>query len=408
MFDNLKIKTKLIAAFSIIASFTVINTSIAIFLFSEVKNEIFILDILDTGKGVDQEDSPYVFDRFYKSSNKYQSNLTGSGIGLAVVKEFSELLGGTVHLISPPGKGAKFTISIPFPAPVDIGTPQTLDAPIAGKNSVNGFLKTSNDCVYDSNKKEEQPLVLIVEDHQDIRSFIRGILADDYNVLEAENGVEGLLLAKQHLPDLIVSDIMMPIMDGMEMLKKLRLEKLTHFIPLVLLTAKGTEQTRIEGWKEGADAYLAKPFNSTELAIRIKTILENRGQLKQQILQSIAAGTSIPKDNRLPFEIQFEETVAHNLCNPDYSFNESLDDFAMSLSKFQRLVKEHYQITPQVYLRLKRLELAKSQIEQNSGSISEIAYSCGFNSISYFNRVFKAQFDASPTEMVLENKTTLG
>lgn len=362
---------------------------------TEVNNNKLQFSITDSGQGIHAKDLPHIFDRFYKSRNDYQANAAGSGVGLAVVQEFVKLLDGSVEASSTIGQGATFKLSIPFTET------NNFDASKIGKVA----LKPSRISLPNSKKstsapenKEELPLVLIIEDHEDIRTFIKSSIGHLYNCIEAENGKVGLQMAQENLPDIIVSDIMMPEMDGIEMLKHLRSSLKTDFIPLVLLTAKGSAETRITGWREGADAYLAKPFNAKELISQIKNILSNRQKLKNHLLFSAPKSEEVLEEKRSVFEMQFENIVSQNLTNPEYSFNESLGDLAMSLSKFQRLTKEHYQVTPQVYLRTKRLELAKELVEKNSGNISEIAYSCGFNSISYFNRAFKSHFKHSPSQ----------
>lgn len=354
------------------------------------------ISIEDSGAGIDAKDQAHVFDRFYKSNNQTTTNVLGSGIGLAIVREFAELLEGTVDLTTSRLGGAKFTIQLPFPQSTQKeNVAKVIHQPKQAIIKVASLERRVENV-------EEWPLVLVIDDHPDIRSFIRKTLEDEYRIIEAEDGKQGYELAKEQLPDVIISDIMMPKVDGIELLKLLKSSEETDYMATLMLTARGSDESRIKSWEEGANAYLAKPFNSVELKSRIKNILENRQKLRKKILADAQSKEVKPIENTVSksdFEMQFESLVEQKLADPDFSFSEVLSDFAMSRSTFQRSVKEHYNCSPLAYLKEKRLLLAKELLLQKEGSIADVGYAVGFNSISYFNRAFKEQFGKNPTEV---------
>ncbi|UTW63152.1 response regulator [bacterium SCSIO 12741] len=352
-----------------------------------VKDQLYF-EIVDSGQGVREEDLQHVFERFYKSGNPSESNTQGSGIGLALVKEFAQWLGGSVSVENVPQGGAKFSFKLPFKVNPKAESWTWTVPGIKTREEEQTETPTLN--------KEEWPLVLVVDDHQDIRQLVKRSLVHEYRILEASHGEEAFQLAIEHSPDVIVSDIMMPVMDGITLLSRLKNDKRTEFIAVLMLTARGADPVRMEAWKQGAEGYLAKPFNGQELRYRIQGILSNRKKLQAKLLLA-SNPENEKKDERSEFEIQFEQLVDDEMHNSTFSFSDVLGDFAMSRSTFQRSVKEYYNCSPQAYLKERRLKLAMQLIEQQAGSIAEVAYASGFNSASYFNRAFKERFGKSPT-----------
>lgn len=355
-----------------------------------------LITVSDSGKGIGQDDLPYIFDRYYTKGSPENENTAGTGIGLALVKEFIHLLGGEIKVEkSDLYGGAEFVCRIPFFRLDDLEVPTEIPKEL----TLSQTAITANGELDETELDDQKKVILVVDDHSDIRTFIKRSLNKNYRIEEAENGEEGLVKALNINPDVIISDINMPKKDGLEMLSELKLNSKTDYIPVLLLTARGSEKIKVKGWDEGADGYMAKPFNANELSARVNGIIENRKKLRRRIEQELST-SDFESDGKSDFEKQFENLVHSKLTHPEYSFNESLGDFAMSLSKFQRTVKEHYGMTPQVYLRLQRLDMAKNLIEKNRGSISEIAYACGFNSVSYFNRVFKKTYQITPSDLI--------
>ena len=354
----------------------------------EIKDGKLLIGVEDSGEGINEADQAFIFDRFYQADNQ-KGNKGGTGIGLSIVKEFSKLLVAEVKLSRSKLGGAKFSITFP------IGT-----AELAPKQEtrLNQEVQTEVKVKQLPENKEEWPLVLVVDDHADIRTFIAETLKNEYRIIEAADGEEAFRKAKEELPDVILSDIMMPKVDGLELLSKVRNDKEIDYLAFLLLTARGSEAIRIDSWKDGADAYLTKPFNSKELRYRLQSLLDNRNRLKNK-LQATSDKTNQSDDSKSEFEQKFEALIQENYQNPEFSFNDVLDDFAMSRSTFQRKVKSTFEMSPQSLLVNKRLEMAKALLQQGENNVAEVAYSCGFNSISYFSRSFKQAFGKNPVAL---------
>tara|TARA_B100001109_G_scaffold254184_1_gene253325 strand:- start:3709 stop:6390 length:2682 start_codon:yes stop_codon:yes gene_type:complete len=354
----------------------------------EIKDGRLFIEVEDSGEGIKEADKALIFDRFYQADNQ-QGNKGGTGIGLSIVKEFSKLLGAEVKLSRSKLGGAKFSITFP------IGS-----AELAPKQEarLNQEVQTEVKIKQLPENKEEWPLVLVVDDHADIRTFIAETLKNEYRIIEAADGEEAFRKAKEELPDVILSDIMMPKVDGLELLSKVRNDKEIDYLAFLLLTARGSEAIRIDSWKDGADAYLTKPFNSKELRYRLQSLLDNRNRLKNK-LQAASAEAKASDVSKSEFEQKFEALIQENYQNPEFSFNDVLDEFAMSRSTFQRKVKSAFDQSPQSLLVNKRLEMAKALLQQGENNVAEVAYACGFNSISYFSRSFKQAYGANPVKL---------
>lgn len=348
------------------------------------------IEVEDSGEGIKPDEIPHVFDRFFRSDTKENSNKTGSGIGLSLSKQFSEILEGSLTVENRKNSGACFTLEIPFEESEE-------SVIIVKTNPIINKPKNLAPIRIVNKSKDELPLVLLVEDHEDIRKFIRKNLETQYQIIEAENGVQGFEMAKKHVPDLIISDIMMPKIDGVEFLKMLKSNKETNFIGVIMLTAKGADKTKIDAWQKGAEAYLSKPFNVNELNAIINSVLSNRLRLRNHFLNQKSEEQTKGGQNNNDFETKFQKILTQNLANPDFSWSKYLTEFAMSQSTFQRTVKDKYNNTPLGYLKQKRLEQAKQLITENKNNVAEIAYACGFNSVSYFNRLFKEEYGSTPT-----------
>jgi signal transduction histidine kinase/ligand-binding sensor domain-containing protein/DNA-binding response OmpR family regulator len=352
------------------------------------------LEVVDSGQGINDEDLPFVFERFFKSSNNLQSNSGGSGIGLALVKQFVEILEGTIKVENTEKAGAKFILELPIGNVADgvSSFESELSSNLESLPKAKSIDKTTEA------DREDVPLILIVDDNEGIRQFVMRNLEQDFKVIEARDGVEGYEMAKIHQPDLIVSDIMMPRKDGLEMLSDIRQDTETNFIALLLLSAKGSEETRAKGWEYGADGYMAKPFNGHELKARVQAILLNRRKLREKLLLERKQESKNRTQETDSFKIQFDELIQKEIPNPEFSFKEHIAEFNMSLSTFTRAVKDKFDTTPQIYLREKRLLLAKELLENSDETVSEIAYASGFNSVSYFSRIYKKYFGETPSK----------
>lgn len=361
------------------------------------------IKVKDTGIGIPESDLPYIFDRFHQV--KERENDSGTGIGLALVKEFSVLMGGKVVANSIPNVGSEFEIFLPI-------TNQA--------NAAENFLKSdllSNDLIQATIPNVEQVtsktvnttsdhLILIVEDNEEVAQFVASFL-QEYTIEFAKNGAVGIEKAKALIPDLIISDVMMPQKNGFELCDMLKTDEKTSHIPIILLTARATKTDRISGLKKGADAYLTKPFSNTELQLWVNNLLQSRKALHERY-----AKPNLPNkpEKVASFDLAIEDTfvkkvialIEKNSNNPDYSVALIAEEVHLSSSQLHRKVAAVTGKSPIQLLRLYRLNKAKELLADSSLSISEVAYQAGFNDPSYFTRTFTKAFQVKPT--VYRNK----
>jgi DNA-binding response OmpR family regulator len=374
--------------------------------------------IKDSGSGIAKEHLPYIFDRFYKAGQENtEKSFSSSGIGLALTYEIVQALHGEIKAESEPGRGSSFTVYIPFTknrfnddeinqtaSPVEInmeGRINELKEDIIIKES--GY---ENEEEMPGDKLK--PVVLIVEDNIDLRSFLMQTLHHSYRVLEAENGKTGFEIASVEIPDIIVSDVMMPVMDGIEMCKILKQDVRTSHIPVVLLTAKGSVHDQKTGYDAGADSYLTKPFSSNLLMSRLKNILEARKKLwlvnssgfkdKRQILNDSIG--ELDKD----FLKKLTEVIEGNLEDEEMNISYIATQMNMSHSTLYRKIKALTNLTANEFIRKVRINFAEQLLLTNKYNISEIMYRIGINSSSYFRQCFKEEFGMNPSEYLQKLK----
>ncbi len=374
-----------------------------------------LLSIRDTGCGIGEEDQSTIFERFTRLQ-KTEDSASGTGIGLALVKQLVESHKGTITVSSQLEVGSEFIVSLPL---VD----NLRDLPEAmsqtSSNYINEMVENINieqppKDQYENHSYTSQhnnPLVLIIEDNKDMRHFIKSAIASEYNIIESSDGEAGVKLAIERVPDLIISDVMMPKMDGYEVARTLKSNHVTSHIPLVLLTAKGDDKSRIRGWQENVDEYLTKPFDSEELLIRMNNLLSIRELLRERFNQQlhIPNPTALNKTNT-PGEIGQDWVSAEHQFMERY--NQVLDEYFakpnlkvgtiakvlhMTERQLSRKIKSLLNTTPSSYLRNFRLEKASILLKQGQ-NIGEVAFSVGFSSHSYFGRYFKAKYGVSPKE----------
>ena len=249
-------------------------------------------------------------------------------------------------------------------------------------------------------ESDELSTVLIVEDNNDMRKYIRTLLADRYYVLEATDGQSGLKLAKESVPDLIVSDVMMPIMDGLQLCKKLKEDVITSHIPVILLTARSTEAHQMEGYDSGADAYLTKPFSAELLISRIANLLKNRKQLKLLLdgKQNEESKEKISTPDKI-FIDNLKEAIKKNMSNPNLRMDDLGDEIGLSRVQMYRKVKVLTGLSPTELLRQMRLQRAAALLSSTTKTVAEIAFEVGFNTPGYFSKCFKEQFGKQPTDL---------
>lgn len=406
-FDSDKLRKICYNLISNAIKFTPENGSITVHLTTEIINDekYAKLIITDTGIGISQENISEVFNRFYRVNDNY----SGSGIGLALTKALVEQHSGNIGVESEKGKGSSFYFTIPFKQKNISVTEQY---PILRLDEVNlddMYFADLEDNYMDSNvTKSENTLkqILIIEDHYDVRKYIKSILKDDFDILEASNGKEGLLKAMQTIPDLIISDIMMDGMNGYELCKNIKENINTSHIPLILLTAYALDEQRVIGYESGADAYIAKPFNEEVLKIRVKKLIESREKLKDFFKKNLTFGEnkkSLTEIDNTLIE-KFSKIVEENLSNNELNVDALGQELGMSRVQLYRKIKSLTNYAPNELVRNIRLKKAEQFLVNTNKSISEIAYEVGFTSPSYFSKCFKEYFHESPTDFMKKTK----
>ncbi len=364
------------------------------------------LTVQDTGVGISTDHLPHIFDRFYQADASTTRLQEGTGIGLALVKELVALQKGSVTVHSKLGEGSRFVVILPVLAgPVGDGntpTQQHKTTPVPIPETLEAEedepeLATTDPAAGTQNEKLE---LLIIEDNEQMREYIRSCIdTTRYAVTEAANGEEGLKKAVALVPDLIVSDVMMPVMDGFEVTKALRANLSTSHIPLVLLTAKASLASRLEGLKRGADAYLTKPFSPQELALRINKLIELR-QLMQKRYESTAAkqGHAEAFDQEDTFVAELKAYVIEHMTAPELGVDSISNHFGISRTQLYRKLKALINKPIADYIKTIRLEEALQLIKAQKHTVAEVAYQTGFSTPSNFTRAFKKQYGKSPSE----------
>ncbi len=357
------------------------------------------LHCTDTGPGISPEKQPFVFDRFYQADDSHTRQVGGTGIGLALTKELVKLLGGEISVKSEPGQGTAFTVLLPVThkAPLVSGIEENwLEKQVAAVSVP--FTMSENIPV----NIGDQPQVLIIEDNADVQQYLSVCLESEYQVMFAGNGRDGIEKAIEAVPDLVISDIMMPEKDGFEVCRTLKDDIRTSHIPVILLTAKADTESRLQGLTCGADAYLAKPFNKNELLVRIQKLLELRQKLQEHYLpQGVGGGIdeiSVSVDKEHAFVERFREIVDQHLDDSHFSVVELSRELTMSRSQLYRKIIALTGVSPNRYTRYLRLQKACKLLIETDDAIGNIAYDTGFSDPAYFTRVFSQEFGMTPSE----------
>lgn len=355
------------------------------------------LSVSDTGKGMSPEHIQHIFERFYQIDIHH----TGSGIGLALAKAFTEMHHGQIRVESIKDKGTTFIVEIPMTQP-DFHNEQATNKIIPESLKEGAVLDADSNMgssESEENTDENLPTVLIIDDNQDVRNYIRFLLQQQYDIVEAENGLEGVKLALKYVPDAIICDVMMPVMDGMECCRKLKTEMQTSHIPVIMLTAYTMDEQKIKGYECGADSYLTKPFNGKILKARLQNLIENHLRL-QNFFTDQTGMTSKPQLNEADkgFVDKLRKEIEERLSNPDTNVEDLGAALGFSRVQLYRKTKALTGYAPNELLRIARLKKAASLLAATEKSIAEVTYEVGFSSPSYFTRCFKEFFGESPTD----------
>jgi signal transduction histidine kinase/DNA-binding response OmpR family regulator len=377
------------------------------------------ITVRDSGPGIPADEQAHLFERFYQSEETHADGTPGTGIGLSLAKDLTELHGGTLTVDSTVGIGTAFTVRLPVDESPEAASSDSDTAPtgpastttllVPGRNGTpddrpDGTQTASPPATPDPD--DNRTTLLIADDNAEIRAYVRSHFENSYRILEAADGRAALNLARRVLPDLIISDVMMPDLDGIALVEALRSTPETDFLPVILLTARATEDDKIEGLSEGADAYLTKPFNVRELQTRVEALIASRQRLKQHVAEASPPAVEPPTVNSDPdalseSEEQYlehvREAVRAHLSDPDFGVEALAEAMGQSRSTLYRRLRDSIGETPTAVLRTLRLRYAAALLEEKRGTVSEVAYAVGFKSVSHFSKSFRDVYDVSPS-----------
>lgn len=369
--------------------------------------------VTDTGIGIPSQDLDNIFDRFYQSGNKsIMETTTGVGIGLSITRELVELHGGKIHVESQQGKGSSFCVVLPFsynPLPESLKENKKEKVVIINKIEPSAAPEPapSEESNTKAPRQSDKPCknhntntILVVEDNEELLNYLAGWLEKNFRIITAKNGLEGLQLAIEEKPDIIISDVIMPVMDGFELLSKLKADSEVSHIPVILLTAKVSIDDRITGLSLSADAYIDKPFHLKHLAATIDSLLENR-RILQRKYQDIfnLEPTNIPVTS--PDEIFLKKTrdiIEENISNPDFNAELLSREVGVSRSGLYRKLKSLTNLSVNIIIRNMRIKRAAQILSQNKLYVNEVAFMVGFNDVMYFRKCFRKMYDMTPSE----------
>ncbi|MCS6974728.1 MAG: ATP-binding protein [Cyclobacteriaceae bacterium] len=390
MADEKKLETILTNLLSNALKFTpengVVNVS------AQWKENMFTFRVADTGCGIPAEDLPHIFNRFYQVEHAKRPHSGGTGIGLTLVKEYTELMKGKIEVESTVDKGSTFTVYLPLKMAITDVHAEIIQPDFTEKYDLPGEPETM--------AETNAPLMLIVEDSEDIRLLIRTNLGKAYRYEEAGNGKEGWEKATHIIPDLIISDLMMPEMDGLELCKKIKADVRTQHIPFIMLTAKAGEENKITGLQTGADDYLVKPFNRDELIAKVHNLMQLRENIRKQIRNNLLTRATpveaVSAEEK--FVVTARQRVEENLNNPKLSVEWLADQLNLGREQCYRKMMAITGLSPSAFIRKIRLQRAAQLLQAKWGPVSQVAYEVGYENLSHFSKAFKEEFGKLPSE----------
>ncbi|WP_298898958.1 two-component regulator propeller domain-containing protein [uncultured Psychroserpens sp.] len=353
---------------------------------ANVLDTSLVLSIINVNTSISKKDFEKLFQRFYQDNEASD----GVGVGLALVKELVNLSKGNITTNTVDQNKVQFTVTLPISKSAFTSSEIKTET----RNQIALDVLDNN-----LNKNHDDPLLLIVEDDKDIRAFVSSIFKNNYQIIEAENGKTGIEVALQHIPDIIISDIMMPIQDGIALCNTLKYNELTSHVPIILLTAKVGEENEIEGLKTGADAYITKPFNSEKLQLRVKKLIENRQQLQKHFSKDFTINPEISiTSTEAEFLKRLKLVLDEKITNTDFTSEAFSEAMHMSRTQLHRKLKAIVNMSTSEFIRAQRLKLSIDLLKKSDATISEIAYQIGFNTPSYFIKCFKDTYNCTPNE----------
>ncbi len=360
------------------------------------------IKVKDTGMGISEKDLPYIFDRFFQSRDSKKELGQGTGIGLSFTKDLVHLMKGTITVNSQPNVGSEFTIRLPVPENVNEGKIQqeiSSSSEIEVENA-GSAVQLQNSIKKLDGSNASKPIILLIEDNLDVVTYIKSCLEDSYEVQTALNGQLGIEKAIEIIPDIIISDVMMPEKNGLEVCELLKSDDRTNHIPIILLTAKATQENKIAGLKTGADAYLTKPFDKKELYIRIEKLVQIRKQIQEKYSKD---ASKLLLRTKSEIEDSFIQKVVllieENLEDPDFSIAHICHELHLSHTQVYRKIKAITGETPVHLIRIIRLQRGLELLKNSEKNISEIAFEVGFKDPNYFSRAFNQEYGKSPSSI---------
>ncbi len=354
------------------------------------------LSVVDTGPGIDPADQHTIFER-YRQGEQTSASHPGTGIGLALARELAELHGGSIRVESEPGKGACFTLQIP----TDLQPNAAASEPPGAVEAPAGAVHEQFAEDIDELSSEDIPCVLLVEDNAELRAFLRLRLGSSYRIEEAADGAEGLKRARELTPDAIITDGLMPVMDGLAMTGEIKSDPELAFVPVLMLTSRASPEDTVRGLESGADDYLSKPFDSTELAARVAGLIASRRRLKSHLEKSAPSEAEVSQS---PFLAQVNSLLEAHLSDSSLSIQDWSDLLHMDRTTLYRRLKSETGQSPEEYLREKRLQTAARLLRERAGNVAEVADAVGFASVSHFSRRFRERFQSSPAAYSRNNQ----
>ena len=360
----------------------------------EAKTTNYRFSVFNSGSHISPKEVDAIFERFYQ----IDGHQAGTGIGLALVRAFVEMHGGQITAHSNE-KGATFTVLFPAQS-VSLYHPTVVTLPTEEAEVSATLIETDLPLDEEDTKTADRPTVLVIDDNADIRNYVKTLLAEEYHVLDAPEAATGIRLAMKYVPDVIISDVMMPGMDGIECCRRLKTELQTCHIPVILLTACSLDEQRIQGYNGGADSYISKPFNSQLLLSRIRNLIDSRRQLRQFFGDNQTLAKENICDIDKDFVSRFKSLVEEKMRDPELNVEDLGKDMGLSRVQLYRKLKSLTNYAPNELLRQARLKKAISLLASSEMTVAEIAYEVGFSSPSYFTKCYKEQFGESPTDFL--------
>ncbi|RMF23984.1 MAG: helix-turn-helix domain-containing protein, partial [Bacteroidetes bacterium] len=397
-FDPLRLQQVLVNLLSNAIKFTPAGGNVYVQV--NVHGRELILKVRDTGVGIPAEILPRIFERFFQGESHTARRWEGTGVGLALARDLVRKMQGRIEVSSQEGKGTEFTVTLPVRTQAPARDDHFADLAPSWQSPPEEIALLQENS---TEKKGDAPLILLVEDNPDLVRYLVGLLNGRYSLEVAFNGQQGLDKARKLLPDLVLSDVMMPEMDGFELCRKLKTEELTCHIPVVLLTAKADEHSRFQGLETGADHYLSKPFSERELEIVLRKSLEQRRRMQAKWRRALEAPYLAPnpahpsEEHDRRFLEKIRTIILENIQDSDFSVQDLAQRAATSRSQLHRKLKALTDFSPQQFIRKIRLDKARRLLRETDLSIAHIALECGFNDASYFARIFSKEIGQTPT-----------